>query len=88
MFPVKVARAAGTGGSVPVEACQVCGHDHLETVLLLGYMPPVNPIVPIGQVERQQPWFEAHVRRLVRQSFGADHDSMGRRLVSRGDTGN
>jgi hypothetical protein len=57
MFPVKVARAAGTGGSVPVEACQICGHDNLETVLSLGYMPPVNQMVPIGQVERQQPWF-------------------------------
>ena len=88
MFPVKVARAAGTGGSVPVEACQVCGHDHLETVLSLGYMPPVNQMVPIGQVERQQPWFEAHVRRLVRQSFWCRSRSMGRRLVSRGDTGN
>ena len=26
MFPAKVARAAGTGASVPVECCQVCGH--------------------------------------------------------------
>ena len=57
MFPAKVARAAGTGASVPVECCQVCGHDKLETVLSLGYMPPVNQMVPIGQVERQQPWF-------------------------------
>jgi len=57
MFPVKVARAAGTGASVPVEACQVCGHEHLETVLSLGYMPPVNQMVGIGEVERQQPWF-------------------------------
>jgi hypothetical protein len=57
MFPAKVARAAGTGASVPVECCQVCGHDALETVLSLGYMPPVNQMVPIGQVERQQPWF-------------------------------
>ena len=27
LFPAKVARAAGSGASVPVEACQVCGHD-------------------------------------------------------------
>jgi hypothetical protein len=57
MFPVKVARAAGTGASVPIECCQVCGHDGLQTVLSLGYMPPVNQMVPVGQVERQQPWF-------------------------------
>ena len=57
MLPTKVARAAGSGGSVPVEACQVCGHSKLETVLSLGYMPPVNQMVPIGAVPRQLPWF-------------------------------
>ena len=45
MFPAKVARAAGTGASVPVECCQICGHETLETVLSLGYMPPVNQMV-------------------------------------------
>jgi C-methyltransferase C-terminal domain/Putative zinc binding domain/Methyltransferase domain len=55
--PTKVARAAGTGASVPVECCQICGHAPLNTVLSLGYMPPVNQMVPIGQVPRQQPWF-------------------------------
>ncbi|HYI26918.1 MAG TPA: class I SAM-dependent methyltransferase [Bradyrhizobium sp.] len=57
MFPKKVARAAGSGGSVPVECCQICGNEKLATVLSLGYMPPVNQMVPIGQVPRQQPWF-------------------------------
>jgi len=55
--PTKVARAAGTGGSVPIEACQVCGYAPLDTVLSLGYMPPVNQMTPIGQVPGQQPWF-------------------------------
>jgi SAM-dependent methyltransferase len=55
--PSKIARAAGTGASVPVECCQVCGHAPLENVLSLGYMPPVNQMVPIGEVPRQQPWF-------------------------------
>jgi len=53
----KVARAAGSGASVPVEYCQVCGNGQLETMLSLGYMPPVNQMVPVGQVPRQQPWF-------------------------------
>ncbi len=57
MFPTKIARGAGTGGSVPVECCQVCGHERLETVLTLGYMPPVNRMVAIGAVTEQQPWF-------------------------------
>jgi len=55
--PTKVARGAGTGGSVPVECCQVCGSSALDEVLSLGYMPPVNQMVTIGAVPRQQPWF-------------------------------
>jgi len=55
--PSKVARAAGTAASVPVEACQVCGHEPLNAVLSLGYMPPVNQMVAIGTVAYQQPWF-------------------------------
>jgi SAM-dependent methyltransferase len=61
--PSKIARAAGTGASVPVEYCQVCGHAPLETVLSLGYMPPVNQMVPIGEVPRQQPWFPTTLMR-------------------------
>jgi hypothetical protein len=59
--PTKVASAAGTGGSVPVECCQVCGHAPLDDVLSLGYMPPVNQMVPIGQAPHQQPWFPTNL---------------------------
>ncbi len=55
--PTKVARAAGTGASVPVECCQVCGCEKLDRVLSLGYMPPVNQMVAVGTVPHQQPWF-------------------------------
>ena len=61
MFPAKVARAAGSGASVPVECCQVCGHAPLTNVLSLGYMPPVNQMVAIGAVPRQQPWFPTNL---------------------------
>ena len=61
MFPKKVARAAGTGGSVPVECCQVCGNEKLETVVSLGYMPPVNQMVAVGQVQTQLPWFPTNL---------------------------
>ena len=61
MRPTKIARAAGTGGSVPVECCQVCGHAPLTDVLSLGYMPPVNQMVPIGTVPHQQPWFPTNL---------------------------
>ena len=40
-----------------MECCQVCGHAPLAHVLSLGYMPPVNQMVAIGEVPRQQPWF-------------------------------
>jgi SAM-dependent methyltransferase len=56
-----VARASGTGASVPVEFCQVCGHAPLDDVLSLGYMPPVNQMVTIGGVPRQQPWFPTNL---------------------------
>ena len=61
MRPSKVARASGTGASVPVECCQVCGHAPLDDVLSLGYMPPVNQMVRIGVVPRQQPWFPTNL---------------------------
>ncbi len=57
LLPAKVARAAGTGASVPIECCQVCGHAPLTGVLSLGYMPPVNQMVAVGAPPRQQPWF-------------------------------
>ncbi len=52
--PTKIARGAGTGGSAPVECCQICGHAPLDDVLSLGYMPPVNQMVRIGAVPLQQ----------------------------------
>ena len=75
--PTKIARAAGTGASVPVECCQVCGHAPLETVLSLGYMPPVNQMVLIGEVPRQLPWFpttllHCHKCELVQLGLAVD----------------
>ncbi len=61
MRSFKVARGAGTGASAPVECCQICGNERLETMLSLGYMPPVNQMVKIGTVPQQQPWFPTTV---------------------------
>jgi hypothetical protein len=57
LFPTNVARACGTGASVAVERCQACGNEHLESVLSLGYMPPVNQMVAISDLPRQSTWF-------------------------------
>jgi len=53
--------AYGTGGSVVVEKCQVCGSKGLEPVIFLGYMPPVNEMRPVGERPREQPSYPAEV---------------------------
>jgi len=59
-------RAAGTGGSVAVDRCQVCGETALESVLFLGYLPPVNGMPTIGDRPRQQPAYPAEMLRCPR----------------------
>jgi|SRR5579862_1925629 len=59
--PTKTPRAAGTGASVPIESCQICGHEPLNAVLSLGFMPPVNQMVPVGTLAHQQPWFPTNL---------------------------
>lgn len=56
-------RAAGTGGSVVVEQCQVCGSRDLESVLFLGYLPPVNQMRTVGQRPHEQPAYPAELLR-------------------------
>jgi len=58
-------RAAGTGGCVVVDRCQVCGNTSLESVLFLGYLPPVNQMRPIGQRPHEQPSYPAELLRCT-----------------------
>ena len=58
-------RAAGTGGSVVVDRCQVCGSTELESVLFLGYLPPVNQMRPVGQRPHEQPAYPAELLRCT-----------------------
>lgn len=55
--------AAGTGGSVLVDRCQVCGTAALESVLFIGYLPPVNTMSPIGSRPNEQPAYPAELLR-------------------------
>jgi hypothetical protein len=57
----ELARAAGTGGSVVVDCCQVCGSTELQSVLFLGYLPPVNQMRPVGQRPHEQPAYPAEL---------------------------
>ena len=58
--------AAGSGGSVVVESCQVCESAELESVIFLGFMPPVNAMPPIGSRLGEQPAYPAEVLRCRR----------------------
>jgi C-methyltransferase-like protein/methyltransferase family protein/putative zinc binding protein len=57
----ELARAAGTGGSVVVDRCQVCGSGDLRSVLFLGYLPPVNQMRTIGERPHEQPSYPAEL---------------------------
>lgn len=39
-----------TATSRPIVCCQVCNGKHLESVLFLGYIPPVNTMLAVGSV--------------------------------------
>ena len=56
-------RAAGTGGSVVVEQCQACDSTRLESLLFLGYLPPVNTLRPIGDRPQEQAAYPAELLR-------------------------
>ncbi len=51
----------GTGGSSVVENCQICDNPDLESVLFLGFLPPVNGFRPIGERPQEQPSYPAEL---------------------------
>ena len=53
--------AAGSGGSVVVDRCQVCDSPDLESILFLGYLPPVNTMPLIGTPLTEQPAYPAEL---------------------------
>src|SRR4051794_36816052 len=57
----KTRLAAGTGGSVVVECCQVCSSKDLAPVMFIGYLPPVNAMPAIGTQPQEQPAYPAQV---------------------------
>ncbi len=53
--------AAGSGGSIVVDHCQVCDSPDLEPILFLGYLPPVNTMPIIGSPLAEQPAYPAQL---------------------------
>jgi len=58
---MKQKSAYGTGSSVVVNECQVCGYDKLEPILFLGYLPPVNQMREIGEKPHEQLSYPAQI---------------------------
>lgn len=50
-----------TNKSVIVDACQICGNKKLESIIFLGYMPPVNSMPDIGSSPKEEPSFPAQL---------------------------
>jgi hypothetical protein len=53
--------AFGTGSSVVIESCQVCGSSHLRQVVFLGYLPPVNEMQAAGTVPHELPSYPVNL---------------------------
>lgn len=51
----------GTNASRVVETCQICGKVTLESILFLGYLPPVNDFHPIGQRPKEESRYPAEI---------------------------
>ena len=47
--------------SVPVKQCQICGSSGLESLLFLGYLPPVNSMQSIGAPLTEQTGYPAEL---------------------------
>ncbi len=54
-------KAFGSGSSIVVVKCQVCESTQLESIMFLGYMPPVNQMRTIGERPDEQPSYPAEV---------------------------
>src|SRR3989338_5078107 len=51
----------GAGSSVVVRKCQVCSNEKLDSIMFLGYLPPVNQMHKIGERPHEQPAYPAEI---------------------------
>jgi len=50
-----------TDSSFVADKCQISGSTELESILFLGYLPPVNQLIRIGEHPKEQPSFPAEL---------------------------
>ena len=55
-----------TASSRPITHCQSCGADGLDSVLFVGYVPPVNTMPPIGRASEEQAAYPLEMLRCRR----------------------
>jgi hypothetical protein len=53
--------AFGSGSSVVIDSCQVCGSSQLKQVVFLGYLPPVNEMQSAGTVPHELPSYPVNL---------------------------
>jgi hypothetical protein len=53
--------AYGTGSSVVISTCQVCGCAELKPVAFFGYLPPVNEMQKVGTVPHELPAYPVNL---------------------------
>jgi len=58
---VPLQTAFGTGSSVVISSCQVCGSTHLKQVAFFGYLPPVNEMQAVGTVPHELPSYPVNL---------------------------
>ena len=54
-------KSFGSGTSIVVENCQICGNHKLEPIIFLGYLPPVNQLHKIGENPKEEPSYPAQL---------------------------
>lgn len=52
---------AGTKSSIVISKCQTCGNSSLESILFLGYLPPVNSMHSLGKIPKEEPSYPAQL---------------------------
>ncbi|MBF0253894.1 MAG: class I SAM-dependent methyltransferase [Candidatus Omnitrophica bacterium] len=53
--------SCGTGSSVVVTRCQICGSEMLESMLFLGYLPPVNQMRSLDEKPHEEAAYPAEM---------------------------
>ena len=49
--------------SRPITSCQICDNSSLQSILFLGYIPPVNTMPKVGSVAEEQPAYPLELLR-------------------------